>query len=216
MTTGNDKQRSGSPKVQTFEMPKPPPPPPPEEVKPAKASASHWVVLFFLAVTCGLLAFYWLHWAPKMEAEQARILAEEAFIRPWPERAEEAVRTTFEGESGHALAASLQAVISPDATDAKLLGIDITQTEKNLVTVFSVGWAEPVPEGEPAAEGDEPAQPTITTAKFQWKSANKKHISAEYVVPEGGTALPEDQNKGIQKVFTTSVHPVVRRNIAEK
>ena len=196
--------------VQTFDMPKPPPPPPPEEVKPARATANHWVILIVLAIAGGLLAFYWLHWAPTTEAENARIAAEAAFVRPWPERAEAAVRSTFEGDAGHGLAASVQEALAPGATDAKLLGIEVIQTEKNLVSVFSMGWAVAAPEGQ------EQAEPSLATAKIKWTMADKKHIGVEYVGPEGGTALTADQDKAVGKIFTSNVYPTVRRNIADK
>jgi hypothetical protein len=193
-------------------MPKPPPPPPedPKDKAPPKASASHWVILIFLAVTGGLLAFFYLYWSPKVEAEKAATAAAAAYVRPWPERAEEAIRTTFEGQAGADFAGSVQVVLDPEGTDAKLQGIDLTPTEQNMVTVFRVSWSQAAPEGEADA------QLTLSTASVKWTSADKKNIGVEYLVPEGGTALTEEQDKGLEKIFSTQVHPLVRRNTAEK
>lgn len=212
MSNGTEPSKTGSPEVRTFGMPKPPPPPPedPKDKAPPKASASHWVILIFLAVLGSLLAFFYLYWSPKVEAEKAANAAAAAYVRPWAERAEEAIRTTFEDQAGTDFAASVQEVLDPEGTDPKLQSIDITPTEENMQVVFRVSWSQAVPEGEADA------QLTLSTAAVKWTCADKKHIGVEYVVPEGGAALDEEAEKGIKKIFSTVVHPLVRRNTAEK
>ena len=212
MTTGQDSKKSGSPEVRTFGMPKPPPPPPeePKDKAAPKTSASHWVILVFLAVLGSLLAFNYLYWNPKVQSEKAETAAAAAFVRPWPERAEEAIRTTFEGQAGDEFAASVQIIIDPEGSAAKLQNIDLLPTEQNMVATFRISWSQAAPEGE------EDGQLTLSTASVKWTSADKKHIAVEYIVPEGGTALNEEQDKGLKKVFTTQVHPLVRRNTADK
>jgi hypothetical protein len=212
MSNETESSKTGSPEVQTFGMPKPPPPPPedPKDKEPPKASASHWVILIFLAILGSLLGFYYLYWNPRMEAEKAAAAAAAAYVRPWSERAEEAIHKTFEGQAGTDFAASIQAVLDPEGTDAKLQGMDLTPSEQNMVTIFRVSWSQAAPEDQDAA------QLTLSTASIKWTSADKKNLGAEYMLPEGGTPLTEDQKKGLDKIFSTQVHPLVRRNTADR
>ncbi len=212
MSTGNDSSNTGSPKVQTFEMPKAPPPPPedPKDKEPPKATANHWIILIFLAIVGGLLGFYYLHWHPKVEAEKAELAAALAYVRPWNERIEESIRSTFDGQAGTDFAASIQLLLDPEGTDAKLQTIDLAPTAENMVAVFRISWSQAAPEG--ADDG----QLTLSTASVQWTCADKKHLGVELLVPEGATPPTEEQTKGIQKIFSTQVHPLVRRNTAGK
>ncbi len=212
MSTGNEQNKSGSPQVQTFGMPKPPPPPPeePEDKKPAKASASHWVILIFLFALGGLVGFYYLIWSPKVESEKAEAAAAAAYVRPWVERAEESLRTTFEGQAGDDFAASVQLVLDPEGTGAKLQGLDVTPTQENMIAIFRISWNQAAPEGQ------DDGQLTLSTASIKWTSADKKNLGAELMVPEGGEPPAEEQSKAIEKIFSTQVHPLVRRNTAEK
>jgi hypothetical protein len=209
MSTGPD-PKQGSPEVQTFEMPKPPPPLPedPEDRKPAKASASHWVILFFLSLIAALALFYTFYYGPKLEAERAAAEAAANYVRPWPERAEEAILTTFEGEGGHELAASIQLILEPEGSGAKLQGIDFTPTQENLVSLFRISWNK--------AAVDEQAAPTLAVAEIKWTSADRRNIGVELVPAEGAPATDEAQAKELQKLFSTEIHPLVRRNTADK
>lgn len=212
MSTDNDTTKSGSPEVQTFSMPKPPPPPPedPKDKTPPKATANHWIILIFLAILGSLLAFFYLYWSPKVESEKAEAAAAAAYVRPWAERAEESIRTTFEGQAGTDFAASIQLILDPEGNDAKLQSIDLSPSEDAMVTIFRISWSQAPPEGQDAG------QLTLSTASLQWTSAPKKHVAVELMVPEGGTAPTEEQAKALKKVFTTQVHPLVRRNTAAR
>jgi len=212
MSTGTDPKRKGSPEVQTFGLPKPPPPPPedPKDKTPPKATANHWVILIFLGILGGLLGFYYLIWHPKVQRENAEATAAAAYVRPWAERAEESVRTTLEGQAGVDFAASIQLLLDPEGSNAKLQSIDTSAVQETLVTVFRISWNQAAPEGQ-----DDP-QLTLSTASLEWTSADKKHLGVELLVPEGTTPPTEEQDAGIKKIFSTQVHPLVRRNTAEK
>lgn len=200
---------SNVPEVQTFEMPKPPPPPPeePEDKTPKKASASQWIILIFLVTLGGLIGFYTLYYAPKIAEERAAAEAAANYVRPWPERVEEAIRTTFEGQAGDDLVGSVQTVLAPEATSPKLQGLDLTPTEQNMVVVFRMSWQQ-------AAEGA--PEPSLVTAQVKWTTSEKKHLSAELIMGEGAPEASEEQDQEVKKLFANQVHPIVRRNTAEK
>jgi hypothetical protein len=212
MASDSDKPSSGSPEVQTFGMPKPPPPPPeePEEQRKEKASASHWVILTFLMALGGLIGFYTLYWGPKVEAERAEAEAAANYVRPWPERVEESIRSTFEGKAGDDFATSIMELLDPEGSDAKLQKIDLMPSEDRMVATFRFSWNQAVPEGE------EGGQLTLSTASVKWTCTEKQHVSAELLVPEGGAAPNEEQSQGIGKIFSTLVRPLVKRNTAER
>jgi hypothetical protein len=210
--SSDDKSSRGSPEVQTFGMPKPPPPPPEEPAgkKKEKASASHWVIMIFLFALGGLVGFYMLYWGPKVEADKAAAEAAANYVRPWTERAEEALHSTFEGAGGDQLAASIMEVLDPEGSDAKLQKIDLAPAEGNMVATFRISWNQAAPEGD----GD--GQLTLSTASVTWTYSEKKHISAELLVPEGGASPAEEQNADIGKLFSSQVRPLVKRNTAER
>ncbi len=190
--------------VQTFDMPKPPAPPPPEREDKSgpKTSSSQWVVLVTLMALVGLIGFYKFWWSPRIEAEQAAAAAAAAFVRPWPERATEALNLTFESASGSELAAAILATFCEDCKQPRLDDLDITPTGSNLLAEVSISWL---------SADDQPGSLAVL-----WKSAERKHISTQVILPQGAEPLPPEAGAGIDGIFKDQVLQVLRRNTAEK
>jgi hypothetical protein len=190
--------------VQTFSMPERPPPPPEEPTgrPPRMASANAWVIAVFLVALSGIVGFWKLYLGPKTQAENAAAAAAAAYVRPWSERAEEAVHITFEGAAGTALAASIVEALAPGAARANLDGMALTRAEPNLECLLTISWK------------DDKGQPT--GAQVRWVISEREPIEASLVVPEGGKPLPEEQDMKLINVLNSQAFPVVLRNIAEK
>jgi len=190
--------------VQTFTMPEPPAPLPeePGSKRTSTSSANAWVIVIFLVALAGVFGFWKLYLVPKTEAERVAAEAAVAHVRPWPERAEEAIRLTFEGAAGTALAASLVEVIAPGAAGANLDGMAITPVAPNIECLFTVSWKDP--KGQP------------TGAQVRWVIGDELPVAATLVVPPGGPAATEEQTRGLAKILNSQAYQVVLRNTAEK